>query len=320
MILGNAAMMKRDLASAAKWYRELVAAEPDNPVGYFRMGLLSRARQDNAAALDYFDRAAAMDPSMLDATRQGVLILGSEKRYDEALERCRSQMKRVGEDKKARAVLTALTGDLLLAQGKGAEAEAAYEDALALDPDNMGPYFALARMHLRSGNAEKAIRQYQAALAQNPRQPGIHTILGTIYDQQDQPEQAETHYREALKIDPEFAPAANNLAYLLANSDRELDEALTYARLAKAKYPDDPGVMDTLGLVYLKKGLIDSAVAELKESAAKLGENPTVRYHLALAYHLQGKPDLARQELQAALDLDKAFPEKKAAQQLLAGL
>jgi tetratricopeptide (TPR) repeat protein len=90
--------------------------------------------------------------------------------------------------------------------------------------------------------------------------------------------------------------------------------------VAKAKYPDDPGVMDTLGLVYLKKGLIDSAVSELKDSAAKLGDNPTVRYHLALAYHLQGNADLARQELHAALDLNKPFPEKEDAQQLLAEL
>jgi Flp pilus assembly protein TadD len=181
----------------------------------------------------------------------------------------------------------------------------------------MPPYFALAQMHLRNDNAEKAIAQYQAALDQNPEQPGIHTILGTLYDQQQQPEQSEAHYRKALAIDPDFAPAANNLAYLLASSERSLDEALTYARTAKAKYPEDPGVMDTLGLVYLKKGLIDSAVSELKESAAKLDGNPTVRYHLGLAYHLQGNAEMARRELNAALALNKAFPEKEAAQQLL---
>ena len=106
----------------------------------------------------------------------------------------------------------------------------------------------------------------------------------------------------------------------MATKGQSLDEALTYARVAKAKYPDDPGVMDTLGLVYLKKGLIDSAVSELKDSAAKLGDNPTVRYHLGLAYHLQGNADLARQELRAALDLNKPFPEKEDAQQLLAEL
>ena len=69
--------------------------------------------------------------------------------------------------------------------------------------------------------------------------------------------------------------------------------------------------MDTLGLVYLKKGLIDSAGQRAQDSAAKLGDNPTVRYHLGLAYHLQGNADLARQELRAALDLNKPFQKKK---------
>jgi tetratricopeptide (TPR) repeat protein len=229
-------------------------------------------------------------------------------------------MRQVGENKGAQAVLSGLAGDLLQAQGNTIEAEKAYEHALGLDPDYMDPYVALARMHLRNGNAAKAIAQYQAALEQNPQQPGIQTVLGTLFDQQQQPEQAEAHYRKALAIDPEFAPAANNLAYLLANSDRSLDEALDFARLAKSKYPDDPGVMDTLGLVYLKKGLIDSAISELKESAAKLENNPTVRYHLGLAYHLQGNADLARQELRAALDSRQTFPEKKDAQQLLGEL
>ena len=183
--MGNAFMLKRDLDAAGKWYGDLMASEPENPVGYYRMGLLSRAKQDNAAALQYFDRAAAIDPLMVDATRQTVLLLGSEKRYDEALERCRAQMKAVGEDKQAQAVLSSLAGDLLQAQGRPTEAEAAYQHALTLDPDFMQPYFALARMYLRSNNAAQAIAQYEAALQQNPRQPGIHTILGTLYDQPD---------------------------------------------------------------------------------------------------------------------------------------
>ena len=85
-------------------------------------------------------------------------------------------------------------------------------------------------------------------------------------------------------------------------------------------YPDDPGVMDTLGLVYLKKGLVDSAIRELEDSATQLADNPTVRYHLGLAYHLQGRSDLARRELQAALALNKSFPEKNDVTQLLGEL
>ena len=211
-----------------------------NPVGYYRMGLLSRAKQDNAAALQYFDRASAIDPRMVDATRQTVLLLGSEKRYDEALERCRVQMKAVGEDKPAPGRAQQSGRRSASGPGAGSRAEAAYQHALTLDPDFMRPYFALARMHLRSNNAAQAIAQYEAALQQNPRQPGIHTILGTLYDQQNQPQQSEAQYRKALAIDPEFAPAANNLAYLLATTEQSLDEALTYARVAKANIRTTP--------------------------------------------------------------------------------
>ncbi|MDJ0888058.1 MAG: cytochrome c biogenesis factor, partial [Desulfobacterales bacterium] len=90
-----------------------------------------------------------------------------------------------------------------------------------------------------------------------------------------------------------------------------------YARIAKEKFPDDPGVMDTMGLVYLRKGLIDSAILELEGSAAQLENNPTVRYHLGLAYHLKGDSQRARNELQAALDSDQPFAEKNAAEKLL---
>ena len=107
---------------------------------------------------------------------------------------------------------------------------------------------------------------------------------------------------------------------MLADQDKDLDEALNYARLAKSKYPNDPGVMDTLGLVYLKKGLVDSAISELEESAAKLADNPTVRYHLALAYQLKGDSQNARRELKAALESGQQFPEQDAARRMLEGI
>jgi Flp pilus assembly protein TadD len=181
----------------------------------------------------------------------------------------------------------------------------------------MPTYLALAGMYMRRNQTEKAIAQYKTALAQNPKQPGLYTILGSIYEQLKKADQSERHYRQALEIDPEFAPAANNLAYLLAQNNQHLDEALNYARIAKEKLPDDPGVMDTMGLVYLRKGLIDSAILEFKGSVAKLENNPTVRYHLGLAYHLKGEPQKARAELQKALNIGQSFAERSAAQKLL---
>jgi tetratricopeptide (TPR) repeat protein len=229
-------------------------------------------------------------------------------------------MGKAPDDSATKALLHGMRGDLLVAAGRVPEAIEAYKKAIEQQPDYMQPYFSLAGIFLRSGEAEKAIAQYQAALAQDPARADAHMILGSIYEQRRQMDLSEQHYRQALTINPDFVPAANNLAYLLADQKRDLDEALTLARKAKAKLPDDPGVMDTLGYVFLRKGLVDSAIGELRESAAKLPENPTVRFHLGLAYQLKGDPAAARQELEAALAQKRAFPEEAEARAMLSEL
>jgi tetratricopeptide (TPR) repeat protein len=317
LILGNVALLRKDLTAAEKHYGALIQTAPRNPEGHFRMGLLRNASGDAETALAHFDKALALDPVKLKAFRQSVQILGRQSRFEEIVARCDTHIVEVGDNARARATLQSIKGDALQALGRDDEAEQAYRQALATDPDLMAPYYALAAIHMRRNQTDKAIAQYEAALSHKPDQPGLHTILGTILDQQQKPEKSEQHYRKALEIDPEFAPAANNLAYLLAQQNQHLDEALNYARIAKEKYPDDPGVMDTMGLVYLRKGLIDSAILELEGSAAKLENNPTVRYHLGLAYHLKGENQKARAELQAALDSDQSFAEKAAAEKLL---
>jgi len=184
----------------------------------------------------------------------------------------------------------------------------------------MPPYYALARIYLSDKEADKAIDQYQAALATNPKQPGAHMLLAIIYDSQKQHDKSEEHYRAALDINPNFAPAANNLAFILADRDKDIDEALQLARLAKEKLPEDPNVMDTLGWVYYKKGLYDSAIGEFSDSLTKLADNPVVNYHLGLAYYKKGDTDRARKQLEKALSLQSDFPGSDEARQVLAEL
>jgi Flp pilus assembly protein TadD len=171
---------------------------------------------------------------------------------------------------------------------------------------------------LRDQKADKATAQFQQLLEVNPKQAGPHMMIAVIYDSQKKFELSEKHYRACLEIDPRFAPAANNLAYILAEGNRDLNEALKYAQIAKASLPEDPSVMDTLGWVYYKKGLYDSAIAEFKASLAKAPENPTVAYHLGLAYHKKGDADKARAELTRALDLSGSFDGAGDARKVLA--
>ena len=145
-------------------------------------------------------------------------------------------------------------------------------------------------------------------------------LLGTIYDIQKRFDLSEQHYRAALAINPEFAPAANNLAYLLVSQDKNIDEALNFARKAKEMLSDDPSVMDTLGFVYYKKGLYDSAIGEFEDSLEKLPDNPIVNYHLGMAYYQKGDKTRAKHQLEKALRLDKDFDGAEEAKSTLSTL
>ena len=243
----------------------------------------------------------------MDVFTNTVLIHAAKGQFDTALEKCNAQMKLFTDNQTVQAIIYNMQGNLYLAQRKNDLAEKSYESALKANANYMQPYYALGRLYLFEKKEKKAIAQYEAILEKNPKQAGPHMLLGTIYDIQKRFDKSEKHYRSALEINPEFAPAANNLAYLLASQDKNIDEALNYAKIAKEKIPDDPGVMDTLGWVYYKKGLNESAIHELKESVEKKPDNATIRYHLGMAYLKSGDKDRAKTNLEKALNLDDKF-------------
>ena len=101
-------------------------------------------------------------------------------------------------------------------------------------------HLLLAEIYLGEDQEEKAIARYEDLLEVNPNQAQPHMLLGIIYEKQKRYDKSEAHYRSALEVNPEFAAAANNLAFYLADQNKEIDEALRLARMAKEKLPNSP--------------------------------------------------------------------------------
>ena len=161
---------------------------------------------------------------------------------------------------------------------------------------------------------------YNKILEKRPGIPSPHMMLGTIYDKEQLHEKAASHYRKALEINPDFAPAANNLAYHLSEREKNYDETLKYARKAKAILPEDPSVMDTLGLVYFRKGLYGNAVEEFKDCLEIIPDNPLVHYHLGITYAKKGDKKLAVLALSKALEINRNFKGAEKAEAILADM
>jgi len=320
LILGNALMFQRKTAEAREVFKGLIAAEPQNAVGYFRLGLLDRMEKRPEDAMANFQKALEINPRLMDVFTHVIALMAEKKEFDAALKKCEEQLTIVEKSDPAQSMVHAVMGGLYLAKQDKQKAEAAFQTALQKNPNAVQPYYALARIYMSDDRTDKAIEQYDAVLKKNPNQAGPHMLLGTIYDMKKDFKLSEEHYRAALKVNPDFAPAANNLAYLMVEQGKDLNEALGHAQKAKELLPDDPNIMDTLGWVLYKKKLYPSAIREFEDALKKNPDSALITYHLGLAYADNNEKDKAKAALEKALSIDEKFDGAEDARKRIAEL
>jgi tetratricopeptide (TPR) repeat protein len=320
LLMGNIYLAQKNINAAKQEFEALIERNPKNPIGFFRLGIAQKIARNYSAARKYFEKALSLNIKSMDVFKSLILTMAAENSYDIAIKRCDKQLEILQESPLSKAVIYNLKANLYQSRKNFKEAKISLKKAIEADPNYLSSYFALARIYLHNGDEQKAINQYEAILEKNPQQIRSHMLLGTIYDMQKRFDLSEKHYRKAIEIDPDFAPAANNLAYLLASEDENIDEALRLAQMAKEKLPDDPSVMDTLGLVYLKKGLYEIAIQEFKDSIIKLPDNATVNYHLGMAYYKKEEKGLAKKYLEKTILLDSEFEGVEEVKEILSDL
>lgn len=317
MISAQSYMNTGKIQNAEAGFKGLIALDPENPAGYYQMGILKSGLRQYDEAEVYLDQAMEKNNMLLDVFTLQVRNLAVQKKFHKAHDLCKKQLKLARDNPSLLAVINYLEGNLYLAGKEMDKAKTSYNMAIEANPDYLQPYGAIAKIALAEKDKDKAISQYQKLLEKDPNLPAPHMMLATIFEGDKEFNKAEEHYRKALEINPEYAPAANNLAYHLAKRTDKFDEALVLARTAKKKLPNDPGVMDTLGYVYYKKGLYGNAASEFLDCLEKIPDNPVVHYHLGMTYHKKGDKALAAKQLEKALELNKTFDGSDVAQAIL---
>ena len=132
-------------------------------------------------------------------------------------------------------------------------------------------------------------------------------------------ERARSNYLAVVEADPDNAVARNNLAWLLWQSG-DAEAALPHAERALELAANNPGILDTAGVVLLELENTDRAVSLFRNAADRLPANSEIRYHLAQALAKQGNADEARGILREILSEASEFPQREEAQALLEGL
>jgi Tfp pilus assembly protein PilF/peroxiredoxin len=154
-------------------------------------------------------------------------------------------------------------GTLLARSGETVRARAAFERALALQPDLAEANNDLGALLAQSGNLDEAIGRFRAALVSTPEYPDALNNLGYALLLTGRDEEARALYEKALALQPDFPEALNNLGLLYGRAG-DMDRAERYFRDALDRRPDYGEAGNNLALVFVSRGQSDTAVGLLQ--------------------------------------------------------
>jgi Tfp pilus assembly protein PilF len=235
-----------DAAIELSGHLDEVAARAADPRDGDRRELL-RARRESEAARREAERAVraalARDPLLVPALRRRADLLGMEAEREEDPDR-RTKLDR--------------------------QCLEAYDEALALAPDDVPSLVARAAVHRRLHDYGAARGDLERAAEVRPRDADLHHNLGVLAYEMADLSGAESSFRRAASLSPGSADVLRNLGDVLASREKWEDAGDVY-RKALALAPEDPSLLERLGNLHLQLGERKQALAYYRRYLATDG-------------------------------------------------
>jgi tetratricopeptide (TPR) repeat protein len=158
MMLGNALMAQGRVAEAEAAFNALIDESPENPAGFYRLGLLQRSAKKYDDALESFNTALKLNPMLMDVFTNIVMFYGAKGQVETALDRCDEQLNTVGDSSVHRAIINNLKGGLFLAQKDTDAAKTAFAAAI----QEISASCSAAAFVFRRPSGKMSMRSYPA--------------------------------------------------------------------------------------------------------------------------------------------------------------
>ncbi|MEO8819989.1 MAG: FG-GAP-like repeat-containing protein [Ginsengibacter sp.] len=200
---------------------------------------------------------------------------------------------------------------LYLSQNKLDEAEAAFQQAIKMNPEDTSSYIGLTRLYLLQKNYDAAEKLCMAGLKNNPGNIDLKLLLAETYDFKNDKVNAVRELNEILKEDPKNVSAYYKLAEIdssAANAGLRKFYLLKVQNLAPANIV--PRIQ--LAELYAAEGKTDSSLSyfqSIKKIAANFSDAAETSYQKAAALLQANKTTEALVYIQQFHGLMKISPE-----------
>lgn len=302
-------------AEAERLYRAVLAGAAKHEQSLYYLGLLALQRGQRQAAIDWIEKAIALNGRMPEWHYNLAFAYQSVGRWDEAGAHYGRASALAPSDPKIQTNL----GNVLTEQGKLAEAARCYQNALALGADAAQTNCNLANLLGRQERWAEAIEHYDRALALEPDAARILTNSGIALSALGRHEDAIARHRRAVALDPTLIEARMNLGAALQRQ-QQLDEALAQFEAVVAFRPDYAEGHNALGMALLAKNNVSGAAAHLERAVSLAPENIPFHDNLARALLAGGDTVAALNVLTRALSIAPSDDSKRLVVWGLSGL
>ena len=187
-------------------------------------------------------------------------------------------------------------------KGRYTAAIPAWQQALALNPDDDRAQNSLGAALASTGKPAEAVPHFEKAVLLNPDFDEAQSGLGAALMATGRTAEAMPRYEKALEINPENAEALANLGAALAQSGR-LNEGILRLERAVALDPEFLGARANLGMALLQKGEPGQAAPHLEKAVALDPRSAPLQSSLGLALLGEGKPEEAILRFRKAIAL-----------------
>lgn len=313
-VLGQAQLANKDQPGALETFSKLASVMPKSAVPLYRIGVAQQAGKNEAAAVESLKKAVALDADYLPAFQGLIGIAVAKGEFDNALTLARQVQK--NKPKQPPGYL--FEGDVYEIQQKPAQAQAAYEKALALSQGAPNIFLKIHNNLHAQGKDKEAAQRLAQWRKDKPDDFAVALLEAEVNLRDKNYKQAAAQLEALQKKKPDDVIVLNNLAW--AYQQLKDPRALPTAEQAYKLQSTHPSVVDTLGWLLIEQGNTTRGIELLRKAIAAVPDERAageLRYHLAYGLHKAGDKAGARKELEKLLASGAQFPQLDEARALM---
>jgi tetratricopeptide (TPR) repeat protein len=306
---GTTARMEQRFEEAVSLLERAKTLDPENADVLVQLGFAQLALANNAAARQAFEQALAIAPSYEDARFGLAQIAFRNGKLAEARRLTETVLAAQSDNAEAKQLLASIEAAEKAEQAEppGAKAEAARQPdkRVKAAPSRVETALQRARKLREEGRFAEAEALYREALALSPGNADILVALGLVAGFQQDFDEAERFFRAALERAPDYLDARLGLVRL-ALWRGDLAGAKTLVGAVVAQHPDNTEAQILAARISLQEGKARAAEAQFQSILEREPNDSEALVGLGDAQRASGDDRAARISYGKALALEPA--------------